>query len=133
MSNSIRLKSSGNFSKTLNYLKRARKQDIMSLLNRYGQIGVDALSAATPKRTGLTAASWSYEVSLREASKGYDVEISWHNSNKTKDGIPIVILLRYGHGTGNGGYVAGYDFISPAIQPIFDQISESVWTEVTRD
>lgn len=133
MSGSIKLKSSGNFNGIRGFLKRDRRQEIATVLDYYGQMGVDALSAATPKKTGKTAASWSYEVHISKGSGGFNVELSWHNSNRTADGIPIVILLRYGHGTGNGGYVSGYDFITPAIQPIFDEIRESVWAEVTRE
>lgn len=133
MSGSLRIKSSGNFNGITGFLKRDREQEIRKVLDVYGQMGVEALSAATPRKTGKTADSWSYEVNVTKASKGFNIELSWHNSNRTEDGIPIVILLRYGHGTSNGGYVAGNDFITPAIKPLFDSIKESVWVEVTRE
>ena len=133
MSGTISFKSSGSFNNIKSFLKRNREQEIRKVLDYYGQMGVEALSAATPVKTGKTAGSWYYEISIKSVGKGYSVELSWHNSNRTEDGIPIVILLRYGHATGGGGYVQGYDFITPAIAPIFDEIKESVWTEVTRE
>jgi hypothetical protein len=95
-------------------------------LDRWGQLGVQALSSATPVDTGTTAASWNYEI---HQSKG-STTLVWTNSNTNK-GIPIALLIQYGHGTGNGGYVAGRDYINPAIQPVFDQIAKEAWEEVT--
>ena len=89
-------------------------------------MGVDALRAATPVDTGITADSWSYEVKATP----WKVQIFWTNSNVTPQGTPIVILLQYGHGLSNGGYVQGMDFINPATRPIFEHISEDVWKEV---
>ena len=74
-----------------------------------------------------TAASWCYEIT----NKNNTITISFHNSN-IQNGVPIAILLQYGHGTGTGGWVQGRDYINPAIQPIFDQIAEYAWKEVTR-
>lgn len=122
----IKLTSRGDFKHTEAFLKAAAKQAILKNLDRYGQIGVDALSAATPVDTGKTAASWSYEIEQRNGT----ISISWKNSNENQ-GIPIVVLIRYGHGLKGGGYVQGRDFISPAMQPIFDEIADSVWREVT--
>ena len=99
----------------------------LDILNKYGALGVTALSNATPADTGVTAHSWSYTI---VDTPGYS-SIRWHNSN-VRDGIPIVVLLQYGHGTGRGGFVQGRDFIMPAIRPLFDQITEEVWKEVTR-
>ena len=96
-------------------------------LDKYGREGVAALSAATPKESGLTANSWYYEI---ERSKD-SVSISFHNSNINK-GVPIAIILQYGHGTRNGGYVEGIDYINPAIQPLFNKIAEDAWEEVTK-
>ena len=90
-------------------------------LDQYGRRGVDALSAATPSDTGTTAASWSYDI--QETSSG--VTINWYNSN-INDGVNIAIIIQYGHGTGTGGYVQGRDYINPALQPLFDQMSEAV-------
>ena len=96
-------------------------------LDKYGREGVAALSAATPKESGLTANSWYYEI---ERSKD-SVSISFHNSN-INTGVPIAIILQYGHGTRNGGYVEGIDYINPAIQPLFNKIAEDAWEEVTK-
>ena len=95
-------------------------------LDKFGRAGVVALQQATPKDTGLTAASWDYKI---ERSSG-SVRISFHNSN-IQNGIPIAILLQYGHATRSGSFVEGRDYINPAIQPIFDQIAEDAWKEVT--
>lgn len=95
------------------------------ILEKYAQEGVSALSQSTPELTGLTAASWAYEVSV---DKEY-YSITWTNDNLV-DGIPVAILLQYGHMTGTGGYVQGYDYINPSLQPIFDKIADDVWKEV---
>ena len=116
----------GNFEDTEKFLEKIKRKKQYAMLEQYAQKGVDALAAATPKDTGLTAASWSYEIIRGKDS----VQIIWKNSNNS-DGIPIVVLLQYGHGTRQGGYVKGQDFINPAIQPIFDQILANVWKEVT--
>lgn len=123
----ISISSSGSFTNTQRFLKYMSKMDIRSTLNKYGEKGVKALNEATPSASGETAASWSYSV---EAKRG-SYSISWSNSVMA-GGVPLVILLQYGHGTGTGGYVAGRDFINPAIQPIFDKIANDVWKEVQR-
>jgi hypothetical protein len=102
------------------------KRNIISNLNSYGQMGVDALSAATPASTGETAASWYYEIQ----GSGLDFIIRWCNRHLDSAGTPIVIMLQLGHGTGTGGYVQGRDFINPAIATIFDQIANDAWKEV---
>ncbi len=89
-------------------------------------MGVDALSRATPVETSLTASSWNYLVSKDSRGSG----ISWNNTNMTAGGTPVAILIQYGHGTGTGGYVAGIDFINPAMSPIFDKIVDDLWKEV---
>lgn len=121
----IVIRQHGNFNNTERFLTRARKLDVRTILDRYGKEGVDALASATPVNTGLTASSWGYEVSVTKA--GYS--IAWTNSNVV-DGVPIAIILQYGHGTGTGGYVQGIDYINPAIKPIFDEIEAGVWREV---
>lgn len=123
----ITIKSKGDLSKTYNFLKRAQSRSFYKNLRRYGEEGVAALSAATPVDTGKTAASWSYEIVQTKTS----VSITWKNSNVV-NGIPIAIILQYGHGTRNGGYVQGRDYINPAIQPIFDKILDSAWREVKK-
>jgi hypothetical protein len=97
-----------------------------NVLDRYGREGVAALSAATPIDTGETASSWSYEV----VQNGQSVSLNFINNNKTKTGIPIAILLQYGHGNGRGAYVQGRDYINPAVRPIFDEIADKAWKEV---
>lgn len=123
----ITIKTKGDLSKTYNFLKRAQARSFFSKLKGYGEEGVAALSAATPVDTGRTAASWSYVIS--NTNKG--VTITWRNSNVV-NGIPIAIVLQYGHATRNGGYVQGRDYINPAIQPIFDKILDSAWKEVRK-
>jgi hypothetical protein len=101
------------------------KGDVFDILETYGQQGVDALALATPVDSGLTAESWSYEV-IRKNGK---YQIIWHNSN-LESGIPVAILIQYGHATGTGGWVEGYDYINPAIKPLFDKIAQDVWEMV---
>lgn len=108
------------------WLKRMRRDVITPILERAGAQGVSALQAATPVESGLTAASWSYEIINSATEKA----IIWNNSN-VEDGRPVAILLQYGHGTGTGGYVEGQDYINPALRPIFDQIAADVWKAVT--
>jgi hypothetical protein len=119
----IGLKSSGDFDNTRAWAKRMLKRKQYENFHRYGKMGVDALSSATPIDTALAANSWGYE--LTEDGNG----ISWYNTN-VEDGRMVVILIQYGHGTGTGGFVAGRDFINPAIQPVFDQIVADVWRQV---
>ncbi len=122
----IRCNVKGDFKKTKKFLKRSEHIDFESLLKQYAEEGVTALKSATPVVTGKTAESWGYEIS-RSHNK---ISIYWTNSNKN-EGVPIAVILEYGHGTGWGGYVQGRRFISPAIQPVFDSIANSLWKEVT--
>lgn len=121
----IRISTSGNFDNTTKFLKFVKEKSQYRNLDKYGQIGVRALSGATPVDTGKTAASWYYEI----ADKNGKITIQWKNSNMIGQ-TPIVVLIQYGHATKNGHYVQGRDFINPAIQPIFDEIAENVWKEV---
>lgn len=116
----------GDFSKLNRYLERLKEVVKLGDLNKYGRQGVQALSSATPIESGETANSWYYEINRTKES----VSISFHNSN-INNGVPIAIILQYGHGTGTGGWVEGRDYINPAIQPIFDKIAEDAWKEVT--
>ncbi len=122
----ISFRQRGDFSKLTRYLERAKEVARIGDLDKYGRQGVAALESATPKDTGLTSKSWKYEI---KQSKG-SVSISFYNTN-IQNGVPIAILLQYGHGTRNGGWVQGRDYINPAIQPIFDEIAKSAWKEVT--
>lgn len=120
-------KHKGDFKNTEAFLKRMSKADFFKHLNELAREGVSALASATPIESGVTATSWGYEIHNSRGS----CEIIWTNSNIV-DGVPIAIILQYGHATGTGGYVQGRDYINPAIRPVFDRISEEVWKEVTR-
>ena len=111
----------GDLKKTDTFLRKLLKQDLTTLLHRYGKRGVDALAAATPVDTGKTAASWDYTVTESPGS----ATITWTNSN-VNDGVPIALLIQYGHGTGTGGYVKGTDYINPAIQPVLNDLAEAL-------
>ena len=117
----------GDFSKLNSYLQKLLSFANLSFLDKYGKEGVAALSAATPKDSGETASSWTYKIER----KGKGATISFHNTH-INDGVPIAIILQYGHGTRNGGYVQGRDYINPAIQPIFQKIADEAWREVTK-
>ena len=123
----ISFRQKGDFSKLTSFLERAKETAYLGDLNKYGRQGVAALASATPVDTGKTASSWSYKIENNNGS----VSISFENSN-VQDGVPIAIILQYGHGTRNGGWVEGRDYINPAIQPIFDQIVNDAWKEVTK-
>lgn len=116
----------GDLSKTTRFLKKASKISFPDL-NRYGRAGVDALMSATPVDSGKTADSWYYEIKNQNGV----ATITFLNSN-INDGVPIAIILQYGHGTGTGGWVEGRDYINPAIQPVFDRIVEDAWKEVNQ-
>lgn len=122
----ITFRQKGDFSKFNRYLERLKEAVKLGDLNKYGRQGVQALSSATPIESGETANSWYYKINRTKES----VSITFHNSN-IQNGVPIAIILQYGHGTGTGGYVEGRDYINPAIQPIFDKIAEDAWKEVT--
>lgn len=117
----------GDFLKTTNFLKNVKNGLDLRLLDEYGRKGVAALSSATPVDTGLTAKSWYYKIERTDKA----VSLLFCNSN-IQNGVPIAIILQYGHGTGTGGWVQGRDYINPAIQPIFDEIANSLWREVTK-
>lgn len=122
----ISVSSRGGFSKTEAFLRRARDLRIQ-ILRRYGEEGVRALSLATPKDTGETASSWYYQIKEGKTS----TTIEWLNRH-VEDGVPIAVILQYGHGTNGGGYVEGIDYINPAMRPLFEEIANSVWKEVSR-
>lgn len=117
----------GDFRKTDNFLQKALRPVKLDLLNRFGEKGVRALASTTPVDTGLTANSWYYKIEKENGS----IKIVFCNSN-IQNGVPIAIILQHGHGTRNGGWVQGRDYINPAIQPIFDELAENAWREVTK-
>lgn len=123
----VRFRQKGDFSKLTRYLERVKETVRLGDLDKYGREGVAALASATPTDTGLTAQSWYYKIERKKGS----VSISFHNSN-IQDGVPIAIIIQYGHGTGTGGWVEGRDYINPAVQPIFDAIAKNAWGEVTK-
>lgn len=122
----ITIKQKGDFSKTQKFMNKLLGRGYLNMLSRYGQMGVDALRSATPIDTGKTADSWHYEI-IQDKGK---ITIAWSNSNTNKN-VNIAVILQYGHGTNNGGYVVGRDYINPAMRPIFDNIAAEVWKEVT--
>lgn len=122
----IGITTKGDSTKTIKALERIFNGDIFSDLDRYGRMGVDALSRATPADSARTSVSWAYRVIKNRKRPG----IEWYNTNTIDGGTPVVILIQYGHGTGTGGYVPGRDFINPAMRPIFDQIADDVWKKV---
>lgn len=123
----ITFRQKGDFSKLNGYLEKIKNVVKLGNLDRYGREGVEALSSATPKDSGLTASSWFYEITHEKES----VSITFKNSNINK-GVPIAIILQLGHGTRNGGWVEGRDYINPAIRPVFDKIADEAWEEVTK-
>lgn len=124
----VRFEQKGKFSKVTNYLGKLKKSISIGDLDRYGREGVEALASATPIDSGRTANSWSYNI----IKENECITISFLNSNIQKK-VPIAIILQYGHGTKNGGWVEGRDYINPAIQPIFDKIANKAWEEVIKN
>lgn len=123
----ISFRQKGDFSKLSRFLEKAKGAAHLSILDKYGREGVAALSSATPVKSGKTADSWFYEIERKKGS----ATIVFKNSN-VNNGVPIAVILQYGHGTGTGGWVEGRDYINPAIQPIFDRIANEAWEEVTK-
>ncbi len=123
----IKFTQKGDFSKTERYLSRLKALELNAILNKYGTLGVNILSNATPTDSGETAQSWYYTVVQRP---GY-YSIRWHNRHEN-DGVPIAVILQYGHGTGTGGYVQGRDYINPAVRPLFEEMLDLAWKEVTK-
>lgn len=123
----IRIRSKGDFSKAQTYLKRAIEASKVKIAEKYGDKGAAALASATPVDTGLTSTSWYYKIER----SGERISINFLNSNVNK-GVQIALILQTGHGTGTGGWVEGRDYINPAIQPIFDDLAEAAWAEVTK-
>lgn len=123
----ISFRQKGDFSKLTRFLERAKEAVHLGDLDKYGREGVAALASATPVNSGKTATSWYYEI---ENKKG-QVSIRFNNSN-IQNGVPIAIIIQYGHATGTGGWVEGRDYINPSIRPIFDEILNKTWREVTK-
>lgn len=122
----IEFRQEGDFSRLTGFLERCKNVFHSGELDKYGREGVEALSSATPRDTGETAASWSYHIERKEGS----ASIVFTNSKITDIGTPVAILIQYGHGTKNGGYVEGIDYINPALRPVFEKMANQAWTEV---
>ena len=122
----LRFESRGDFKNTERFLRKMSSVDIASALKSFAQEGVRALAAATPLDSGKAASSWGYEITRSRTT----TSITWTNSD-VENGFPVAIMLQYGHGTRNGGYVKGRDYINPAMQPVFDKIAEEAWKVVT--
>ena len=123
----ISFRQKGDFSKLTHFLEKSKEAVRLGDLDKYGREGVAALASATPVDSGLTANSWYYKTENKNGS----AKISFYNSN-IQNGVPIAVIIQYGHGTRNGGWVQGIDYINPAIQPIFIKIADSAWKEVTK-
>lgn len=123
----ITFKSKGDFKRLTGYFERIKESINVGELDKYGREGVRLLSMYTPKETGLTSQSWEYEI----INKDGQATIQFNNTN-VKNGLNIAIILQYGHGTKDGGWVEGIDYINPAIQPLFNKIADDAWKEVTR-
>ena len=130
----LNLTSSGDLKATESWLRKLLRIDLQSVLDKYGKKGVEALAAATPKRTGLTASSWKYRSSVKRTAEGgvISASLEFYNTNQSTsaDKIPIVILIEFGHGTRNGGYVSPHPFVSDATKEIFDNLAKELWKEV---
>lgn len=124
----ISIRQRGDFRKTEKLLKKSLGKDYLSVLAKYAAQGVSALSAETPIDSGETATSWFYKI-IQNKEQGR-ISIEWHNSN-VNNGVNIAVILQYGHATRNGGWVEGRDYINPALQPVFDQLADAAWKEVT--
>lgn len=122
----ITVTSKGSFSKTERFLKKALGRDYMNALHEYGRKGVECLASASPKDTGLMSTSWRYEIQ----QEGTGISIVWHNDD-IEGGCNVALLVQYGHGTRSGYRIQGRDFINPALRPVFDDLAEKAWKEVT--
>lgn len=123
----VKLTSRGSFKKTDKFLEEMKSFNITTILHKYGNMGVERLREYTPKDTGLTSESWTYTIN----SYGDRAGIEWWNTNEN-EGVPIALMIQYGHGMPNGTYIRGKDYINPALKPIFDELAERVWEEVRR-
>ena len=120
------LKNNGKFTHIERFLNSVSNKGYLNVLDKYGRQGVEVLSSATPIESGKTASSWTYDIE----HNGETTSIVFSNTN-VNNGVNIALILQLGHGTGTGGYVAGRDYINPAIQPIFDSMVGELWREVT--
>ena len=123
----IKVTHRGSFKHMEKFLQRMKRKEHLKILEKYGPIGVAALKSATPVESSETANAWAYNI---VEEKGF-YSIVWRNTHEVKR-TPVAILLQFGHGTRQGGFVRGRDFINPAIRPVFDQIAANMWKEVTR-
>lgn len=123
----ITITQKGDFKKTYNFLNKMKKREVNAILKKYGKRGVELLAASTPTDSGKTAESWNYEIKVDRDR----YEILWTNSN-VNNGVNIAMILQYGHGTRQGGYVQGRDYINPVTRQVFDEMANELWGEVIR-
>lgn len=122
----ISFESSGSFDKTIKALQKIQRMNIDKIVDAQAARGAAALSAATPRDSGLAALSWHHKIEKTATS----VTISWTNSD-VENGYPVAVMIQHGHGTGTGGYIHGIDYINPAMRPVFEDIAQAVWKAVT--
>lgn len=122
----ITVKHKGNFNNIERFFNRVLKRDYLNILSDYAQIGVEELRKATPVESGETANAWNYEIESKDGKTTI-----WFTNSEEDNGVNVAILLIYGHGTRNGGYVEGIDFVSPALRPVFEELADKIWKEVT--
>lgn len=123
----ITLSADGDFTKTRGFIERLKETMRLGILDKYGREGVKVLSEATPVDTGETARSWSYKITRERNS----ATLSFYNTNVV-DGVSVAVILQYGHGTRNGGWVEGRDYINPALRPVFDRLVDELTKEVSK-
>ena len=116
----------GNFNKVEKYFNKLLNREYLNIIDQYAQQGLAVLCSATPKDSGRTADCWSYEIRSEIGA----TSLVFTNSNENK-GVNIAVILQYGHGTRNGGYVQGIDYINPALEPVLQQIADACFKEVT--
>ena len=122
----IKVRHKGSFNNIERFFNRVLKRDYLNILSDYAAQGVEALREYTPVNTGRLADSWGFEI-----ESGNGITTIWFTNDDIENGQNVAILLIYGHGTRNGGYVEGVDFVSPALQPIFQDLADTMWREVT--
>lgn len=123
----IVIKHKGDFKKTRKFMDRVLRRDYLTILKRYGDNGVDILRSVTPVDSGVTADSWSYSIEEGDGT----ISVVWKNSSENNN-VNIAILLIYGHGLQNGGYVQGHNFVTPAMRPLLKELADKMWRGVTK-
>lgn len=114
--------------------KGGKTKGLMSILDNYssaklkptfetvGKVGLKQLVDNTPVRSGKTANSWTMDIT----ETNNNLDLIYSNSNTSSDGTPLVILIKQGHGTRNGGYVPPNDFITPIVEKTVKELSSKI-------